>query len=106
MWYIAFDNCTYLHYKKIEQVLPFPSDVVSQLDYNSRLRLAVCFFRLKTMTDSEDDVPSYTNGSQTQSSSDSREQIVKKKFVTDKKPVLFQPGMLQDLMSEVSVILV
>ena len=105
MWHIAFDNYTYL-YIKIEQVLPFPSDIVSQLDYNSRLRLAVCFFRLKTMTDSEDDVPSCTNGSETHSSSDSGKQIMKKKFDTDKNPVLFQSGMLQDLMSEVSEILV
>ena len=27
--------------------------------------------------------------------------IVKRKLVSDTKPVLFQPGMLQDLMSEV-----
>ena len=32
---------------------------------------------------------------------DTGKQIVKKKFVPDVKPALFQPGMLQDLMSEV-----
>ncbi len=31
------------------QALPFPKDVVSQLDYNSRLRLALCFFKLKAL---------------------------------------------------------
>lgn len=54
------------------------------------------------MTDSEDDVPGYTSDSDTHtSSSDSRKQIVKKRSITDKKPVLFHPGMLQDIMSEV-----
>ena len=75
--------------------------MVSQMDYNSRLRLAVCFFRLKTMTDSEDD---YTDDSETHRSSDSGKQIEKGTFTTDKKPVLFHPGMLQDIMSEVSEI--
>ena len=29
--------------------LPFSKDVVSQVDYNSRLRLALCFFRAKNL---------------------------------------------------------
>ena len=57
------------------------------------------------MTDTEEDTPSYTStsgGEAHYSSSDSGKQIVKKKSVPDKKPVLFHPGMLQDIMSEVS----
>lgn len=57
------------------------------------------------MTDTEEDTPNYTSTSGSEahySSSDSGKQIVKKKPVTDKKPVLFHPGMLQDIMSEVS----
>ena len=54
------------------------------------------------MTDSEDDVASYTSGGEDHSPTDSRKQIVKKKFASDKKLSSFQPGMLQDLMSEVS----
>ena len=57
------------------------------------------------MTDTEEDASSYTSASGGEahySSSDGGKQIVKKKSVTDKKPVLFHPGMLQDIMSEVS----
>lgn len=41
--------------------------------------------------------------SEPQQTTDSGKQmaIVKRKFASDTKPVLFQPGMLQDLMSEV-----
>lgn len=57
------------------------------------------------MTDSEGDAPSCnTSGGEKHTSSDSGKEIVKKKLDADKKPVLFQPGMLQDLMSEVSEI--
>ena len=35
--------------------MPFPKDVVAQLDYNSRLRLTICFFRMKTMLKPEED---------------------------------------------------
>ena len=38
-----------------------------------------------------------------QTSADSGKQIVRKKLVSDAKPAMFQPGMLQDLMNEVSV---
>ena len=38
-----------------------------------------------------------------QTSADDGKQIVRKKVVSDTKPVMFQPGMLQDLMNEVSV---
>ena len=35
--------------KDLADELPFSKDVVSQVDYNSRLRLALCFFRMKTI---------------------------------------------------------
>ena len=35
--------------------MPFPKDVVAQLDYNSRLRLTICFFRMKTLLRPEDE---------------------------------------------------
>ena len=57
------------------------------------------------MTDTEEDASSYTSASGGEahySSSDGGKQIVKKKSVTDKKLVLFHPGTLQDIMSEVS----
>ena len=37
------------------QAMPFPKDVVAQLDYNSRLRLTICFFRMKTLLKPEDE---------------------------------------------------
>lgn len=36
--------------KDLAEELPFSKDVVSQIDYNSRLRLALCFFRMKLLT--------------------------------------------------------
>ena len=90
-------KCTHTH-----QVLPFPMDVISQLDYNSRLRLAVCFCRLKTLTESGCEVAGCADDSDEPSSPGSEKQIIKRKTVPDSKPVLFQPGMLQDLMTEVS----
>ena len=33
--------------RDLAEELPFSKDVVSQIDYNSRLRLAMCFFRTK-----------------------------------------------------------
>ena len=33
--------------------MPFQKDVVSQLDYNSRLRLTICFFHMKAMLKAE-----------------------------------------------------
>ncbi|XP_011403284.1 PREDICTED: hypoxia-inducible factor 1-alpha-like [Amphimedon queenslandica] len=35
--------------KDLADELPFSKDVVSQVDYNSRLRLALCFFRMKSI---------------------------------------------------------
>lgn len=35
--------------KDLADELPFSKDVVSQVDYNSRLRLALCFFRMKSV---------------------------------------------------------
>ena len=84
------------------QVLPFPNDAISQLDYNSRLRLALCFLRLKTMVDGGDKVSSISGKPGKTSSSSSGKQIVKRKAVHSGKPVLLQPGMLQELMSEVN----
>ena len=69
------------------------------MDYNSRLRLALCFFRLKTMVDSSGE----STCGDVETSTDSGKQIVRKKLVSDEKPSMFQPGMLQDLMNEVSV---
>ena len=84
------------------QVLPFPKEAVSQLDYNSRLRLALCFFRLKTMVEGRGEMAGGgTTEAQQGLATDSGKQIVKKRFASDMKPALFQPGMLQDLMSEV-----
>ena len=74
------------------QVMPFPKDVVSQLDYNSRLRLTVCFFRIKAMLGSEDEEADVSL------CIESEKQVVKK---VPTKPMLLNPGMLQDLMSEV-----
>ena len=79
---------------------------MSQLDYNSRLRLALCFFRLKTMVEGRGDTAAGGGGAcEPQHNTDSEKQmaIVKRKFTSDVKPALFQPGMLQDLMSEVCV---
>lgn len=36
--------------RDLAEELPFSKDVVSQIDYNSRLRLALCFFRMKSLT--------------------------------------------------------
>ena len=36
-------------------VLPFSKEVVSQIDYNSRLRLALCFIRMKKILGAEED---------------------------------------------------
>ena len=94
-----------LPYDHPTQVLPFPREAVSQLDYNSRLRLALCFFRLKTMVEGASGEMAAGGGgaSEPQHATDSGKQmaIVKRKFASDTKPPLFQPGMLQDLMSEV-----
>lgn len=36
--------------KELGDELPFPNDVMSQIDYNSRLRLALCYFQMKSIT--------------------------------------------------------
>jgi len=33
----------------LAQELPFSKDVISQVDYNSRLRLALCYLRMKSL---------------------------------------------------------
>ena len=40
--------------KDLAEELPFSKDVVSQIDYNSRLRLALCFFQMKTLLNKKD----------------------------------------------------
>ena len=37
----------------LAQELPFSRDVVSQVDYNSRLRLALCFFKMKNLIEAQ-----------------------------------------------------
>lgn len=41
--------------RDLAEELPFSKDVVSQIDYNSRLRLALCFFRMKMLTGTKKD---------------------------------------------------
>ena len=86
------------------QALPFPKDVVSQLDYNSRLRLTLCFFRLKSLLESnttqetmelESDVTDLE--SRLKLKVQEGMQLVKQ----DSKSPRSVPGMLQDMMSEV-----
>ena len=93
-------------YNTCLQILPFPNDAISQLGYNSRLQLALCFLRLKAMVDGGGDKVSSISGKPGKtgraSSSSSGKQIVKRKAVHSGKPVLFQLGMLQELMSEVN----
>ena len=77
------------------QVLPLPKDVVTHLDYSSKLRLALCYFRLKSVTGAatskEEAEPKPEGPSQ---SSD---------VVVRTRPQLFNLGMLQDMMMEVGV---
>lgn len=40
--------------RDLAEELPFSKDVVSQIDYNSRLRLALCFFQMKTILNKKD----------------------------------------------------
>lgn len=35
--------------KDLADELPFSKEVISQVDYNSRLRLALCFFKMKML---------------------------------------------------------
>jgi len=81
------------------QVLPLPKDVVTHLDYSSKLRLSLCFFRLKTLmgtvkSEEEDDKEDVMEGGLSQCSTE---------LTTYKKRPLFNLGMFQDLMTEVCV---
>ena len=68
----------------LAQELPFSRDVISQVDYNSRLRLALCYFRMKSLSGDTG--------------------AVKKEVMEIKeKPAFLQLGMLQDFMTEVFV---
>ena len=68
----------------LAQELPFSRDVISQVDYNSRLRLALCYFRMKSLSGETG--------------------AVKKEVMEIKeKPAFLQLGMLQDFMTEVFV---
>ena len=66
----------------LAQELPFSRDVISQVDYNSRLRLALCYFRMKSLSGETGAV---------------KKEVMEYK----KKPAFPQPGMLQDFMTEV-----
>ena len=92
--------------------MPFPKDVVSQLDYNSRLRLTICFFRTKSMLkgDCDDDEPlaitagagggveeEASLGNFEDGEGNERLALCKAK----PHPSLFPMGMLQELMCEV-----
>ena len=83
------------------QVLPFPKESISQLDYNSRLRLALCFLRMKTVINTGDKVPASASHRDARKAAAYSKQIIKKRPPQFTKPTLFHPGMLQDLMSEV-----
>ncbi len=39
----------------MSDVLPFSKEVVSQVDYNSRLRLALCYIRMKKLLGADPD---------------------------------------------------
>ena len=69
----------------LADALPFSKDVVSQVDYNSRLRLALCFFRMKSLLETKGD-----------------EEFSKSVTEYEEKPLNFYSGMLQDFMIEVS----
>ena len=107
--------------------MPFPKDVVAQLDYNSRLRLTICFFRMKTVLNPEDDneeghpLPTVGLDDPSPSPSEGCEpgeggggggggegmesggsmQMVVARSRPPTSTSLFKPGMLQDLMCEV-----
>ena len=90
--------------------MPFPKDVVAQLDYNSRLRLTICFFRMKAMLKSEneedsvlDDVLSGECGEL--GGEKERMAPAPANSMEVVRPVsLFKSGMLQDLMCEVGCV--
>jgi len=73
----------------LAQELPFSKDVISQVDYNSRLRLALCYLRMKSLME--------------RSESSKMEEEKKEVMEYKEKPTLLQHGQLQDLMAEVCV---
>ena len=50
--------------KELADELPFSKDVISQVDYNSRLRLALCFFRMKSLLPKKNEQKSIEGGNQ------------------------------------------
>jgi hypothetical protein len=71
----------------IMESLPFTQDVLTQLDYNSRLRLGLCFLKMKKLLEQpEGDSPKMIEAAPTAGCSS--------------KTVVFQPGVLQELMIE------
>ena len=94
-------NCYFSLFYTSSQVMPFPKDVVSQLDYNSRLRLTICFFKMKTMLKAEEDErlgPSLAlEGPVCPEGGVGDGRVA----ISRAKPSLFKPGILQDVMCEV-----
>ena len=80
------------------QVLPLPKDVVTHLDYSSKLRLSLCFFRLKTLTGT---VKSEVDEEKEELNPVAPAQCSSELTTYKKKSPLFNLGMLQDLMTEV-----
>ncbi len=65
-----------------------------QVDYNSRLRLALCYFRMKSLMQE-----SPVNGAEDEDlgCEDGNHQEI----MEYRKPAVFPPGMFQDLVTEV-----
>ena len=86
------------------QALPFPKAVVSQLDYNSRLRLALCFFRLKSLVETSTKQPTIKlepDMTDLKSRLKLKDQESMQMVKQESKPSRSMPGMLQDMMNEV-----
>lgn len=81
--------------------MPFPRDVVSQLDYNSRLRLTICFFKMKTMLRAEEEEGLASTLALEGPRYSEHGEGGRRLAVSKARPSLFKPGMLQDLMREV-----
>ena len=90
----------------LTRVLPFPKDVVAQLDYNSKLRLALCFFRLKALIGSDptttDENGMGIEGCESGYGSTGMSLAVQERQI----PSVFPHGMVQNLMTEVSSLLI
>ena len=86
------------------QALPFPKAVVSQLDYNSRLRLALCFFRLKSLVETstkQQTIKLEPDMTDLKSRLKLKDQKSMQMVKQESKPSRSMPGMLQDMMNEV-----